>query len=297
MQHLEYTVHMPIRSMISAPPWRDARYTWDDVARIRVRRSYDGNYRVDPDLPKLPDFQTDPDWEGWADLDLYLNALPAGEKVRVELLNGVSETIHSQVIIMGESTNMANGNTPVIFSDVALAQALVSANESLRKLAEKAVSCNTEIVQGRDAGLRRSTAEAWQRVGAAETRVAFLEDKALQDGEIIRDLSSKVDQLSNSNWDSMPIPERIQLFREGVELLKGAFNPTQKAAEIFSEALLQSLEEGNIPEGLRGKIGNRTADQQKKIGIGGVKLIRASVAPGVWDSIIQELLCTVEHEG
>lgn len=281
--------------MITPPPWKDARYGWEDVARVRIRRAFSGKYRVDPDLGDLPEFSADPDWEGWADIDLYLNGLSTGEKVRIELLNGVSEDIYSQVIIMGESAPMTTNNNPVIISDFPLANALVASNETLRKLAEKAVSCNTDIVQGRDAGLRRSTAEAWQRVGAAETRVEFLENKGLEDGVLIRDLSAKVDQLSASNWESMPIPERVQLFREGVELLKGAFNPTQKAADIFSEALLSSLEEGTIPEGLRGKIGSRSSEQQKKIGIGGVKLIRASVAPSVWEAIIQELLTTVEQ--
>lgn len=289
-------MHMSLRSSITPPPWKDAKYTWDDVARVRVRRCFSGKYRVDPDMPELPEFSDDPDWEGWSDIDLYMNRLPMGEKIRLELLNGASEDVYSQVIIIGESAMapQAGTTTSVVISDPSLVNAVVQANETLRKLTEKAIGCNTDIVMARDAGLRKSTAEAWQRVGAAEAQVKFLLEKQEEDGALIKDLSAKLDAVELGSWEKMPIPERIALFREGMEMVKGAFNPTQKAADIFSEALLQALEEGTIPEGLRGRIGSRTHEQQKKIGLGGVKLVRASVAPEVWKEIVEELINTME---
>ena len=245
-------------------------------------------------MPELPEFSDDPDWEGWSEIDLYMNGLPTGEKIRLELLNGASEDVYSQVIIIGESAMAQTGLTSAVLSDSALAAALVQSNETLRKLAEKALGCSTDIVMARDAGLRKSTAEAWQRVGSAEAKVAVLLEKQEEDGALIKDLSQKLESTEMGSWEKMPVSERIALFREGIEMVKGAFDPTQKAADIFSEALLQALEEGTIPDGLRGRIGNRTQEQQKKIGLGGVKLIRASVAPEVWKAIIEELIQTME---
>lgn len=314
---------MRVQSLFPLPPWKNDTCTWADVARIRIR-FWDGRgYRVREEVPGWNDVEEGSEWKGWDEISEVIDGLAPGTRCRIELLDGAGDyivsTVYEVLMVleakqeeetkeapkgrkeedMGRGTEELEGRGGELAGMGRLAEATVgrafqaveSALNVLQSANAELLRSNTAIVTSRDGSLRKAQQKAAEETGVLRERVESLTRQLVDQAEIIEALQELVDSHgSKGNFQNMSDKEKLEFVKSFIVDAKEWLVPGPNQVLKFVNALLDGLEEGEIPVKLTESLKSKSRESKVKIGRSMIRLAREALG----EDVLAEIIATIE---